>query len=145
MRDHPSESSQNDRYDNLMTLFFRFFEADPTRFRVGDIVEVQITIAVVPIRNNKFKMICQLRSLALLDGTFTDVSSSSHIQPFSDIRLTKWLKSATLSRAKVASHPTASKRAIKRKVGYNQEDEEMNETRKRMVNMQMNNSVPAPQ
>ncbi|KIM72038.1 hypothetical protein PILCRDRAFT_82231 [Piloderma croceum F 1598] len=54
----------------------RFFDVDPARFRVGDIVEVQITIAAVPIKNNKFKMISQLRCLALLDGTFTDVSIS---------------------------------------------------------------------
>jgi len=57
-----------------MMLVTRFFEVDPARFRVGDIVEVQITIAAVPIKNNKFKMISQLRCLALLDGTFTDVS-----------------------------------------------------------------------
>lgn len=47
---------------------------DPTRFRVGDIVEVQMTVAAVPVKNNKYKMIIQLRSLALLDGTFADVS-----------------------------------------------------------------------
>ena len=60
-----------------------FFEVDPTQFRVGDIVEAQITVASVPIRNNKFKMISQLRCLALLDGTFTDVSIPypNHIMP----------------------------------------------------------------
>lgn len=57
-----------------MNINIRFIEVDPGRFRVGDIVEIQITIIAVPIRNNKFKMITQLRSLALLDGTFTDVS-----------------------------------------------------------------------
>jgi hypothetical protein len=75
--DHLSENSQNDGYNILMTPFYRFCQADPVQFRVGDIVEVQITIAAVPMRNNKFKMICQLRSLALLDGAFTDVSKSS--------------------------------------------------------------------
>ena len=67
--------AQNKRfYLFLITLSTRFFDMDPIRFRVGDIVEAQITIAAVPIRNNKFKMISQLRCLALLDGTFTDVS-----------------------------------------------------------------------
>jgi len=47
---------------------------DLTCFRVGDIVEVQITVAAVPVKNNKHKMIIQLRSLALLDGSFADVS-----------------------------------------------------------------------
>ena len=72
-----SENSQNDEYNILMTPFYRFCQADPARFRVGDIVEAQITIAAVPMRNDKFKMICQLRSLALLDGAFADVSKSS--------------------------------------------------------------------
>jgi hypothetical protein len=67
--------AQNKRYYLFfITLLTRFFEVDPIRFRVGDIVEVQITVAAVPIRSNKFKMITQLRCLALLDGTFTDVS-----------------------------------------------------------------------
>jgi hypothetical protein len=51
-----------------------FYKVDLMRFRVGNIVEVQITIAAVPVKNNKHKMIIQLRSLALLDGSFTDVS-----------------------------------------------------------------------
>lgn len=67
--------AQNKRYYLFfITLSTRFFEVDPIRFRVGDIVEVQITVVAVPIRSNKFKMITQLRCLALLDGTFTDVS-----------------------------------------------------------------------
>jgi hypothetical protein len=57
-----------------MTFSTRFFAVDPRQFRVGDIVEAQVTFVAVPIRNNKFKMISQLRCLALLDGTFTDVS-----------------------------------------------------------------------
>ena len=75
--DHLSENSQNNGYNILMTPFSRFSQADPAQFRVGDIVEAQITIAAVPMRNNKFKMICRLRSLALLNGAFTDVSKSS--------------------------------------------------------------------
>ena len=105
--DHLSENSQNNGYNILMTPFSRFCQADLAQFRVGDIVEAQITIAAVPMRNNKLKMICQLRSLALLDSTFTDVSKSAI--------------------------------SIKRKIGYDQEDEEVNETCKRIVNMQMNN------
>jgi hypothetical protein len=52
----------------------RFSETDPMQFRVGDIVEVQMTIVAVPIQKNKFKVVTQLRTVALLDGTFTDVS-----------------------------------------------------------------------
>jgi hypothetical protein len=61
-------------------LFNRFFEVDPACFRVGDIVEVQMTIAAVPIRNKKYKMILQLRSIALVDSSFTDVSLYTHNQ-----------------------------------------------------------------
>jgi hypothetical protein len=39
---------------------------------VGDIAEVQMTGAAVPIRHDRFKMLVQLRSIALLDGSFTD-------------------------------------------------------------------------
>jgi hypothetical protein len=52
----------------------RFSKADPTQFRVGDIVEVQMTIITVPLKKDRFKMINQLRTVALLDGSFTDVS-----------------------------------------------------------------------
>ena len=57
-----------------MKFEFRFSEADPTQFRVGDIVEIQMTITTVPLKKNRFKMINQLRTVALLDGSFTDVS-----------------------------------------------------------------------
>ena len=58
----------------LVTTKTRFSKVDLTQFRVRDIVEVQITVIAVPIWNSKYKMITQLRSLALLDGSFTDVS-----------------------------------------------------------------------
>ena len=51
----------------------RFCKVDPMRFRVGDIVEVQITVSAVPIRRDRFKMITQLRSIALIEGGFSDV------------------------------------------------------------------------
>jgi hypothetical protein len=59
-----------------MTCKIRFDHVDPTRFRIGDVVEVQGTAVAVPIKNNRFKMILQLRALALLDGRFTDVRNT---------------------------------------------------------------------
>ena len=47
--------------------------ANPQIFRVGDIVEAQVSFIVVPIKANKHKMIVVLRSVALLDGTFSQV------------------------------------------------------------------------
>jgi hypothetical protein len=51
---------------------------DPVRFRIGDIVEVQATVAAIPVKGNKFKTIAQLRSLALIDGSFTEVSANKY-------------------------------------------------------------------
>jgi hypothetical protein len=49
-------------------------QVDPVRFRVGDMVEVQATVVTISVKNNKFKTIVQLRSLVLIDGSFTEVS-----------------------------------------------------------------------
>jgi len=54
-------------------------KAEPTQFRIGDIVEAQITIAAVPIQKDRFKVIIRLASIALLDGTFTDVSYHQYL------------------------------------------------------------------
>jgi hypothetical protein len=54
-------------------------KAEPTQFRIGDIVEVQITISAVPIKKDKFKVIIRLASIALLDGTFTNVSYHQYL------------------------------------------------------------------
>jgi hypothetical protein len=43
---------------------------------VGDIVEVQFTVIAVPISKGRFKMILQLRSLALLNSNFAQVYNS---------------------------------------------------------------------
>ena len=50
----------------------RFELADPVQFRAGDIVEVQATVVAIPLKNKKFKMITQLRSVALITGSFTE-------------------------------------------------------------------------
>lgn len=46
-------------------------------FRVGDLVEVHMTAIVVSVRDGRFRMILQLRSLALLDASFTNVSGQA--------------------------------------------------------------------
>ena len=42
-------------------------------FRVGDIVEVQLSFVGVPIKEKRHKMLVVLRSMALLDGQFSMV------------------------------------------------------------------------
>ncbi|KAF8815676.1 hypothetical protein BYT27DRAFT_7079376 [Phlegmacium glaucopus] len=42
----------------------------------GDIVEIQVSFIVVPLKDNKFKMIVVLRSITLLDPYFSQVRIS---------------------------------------------------------------------
>ncbi|KAF8873003.1 hypothetical protein BD779DRAFT_1452340, partial [Infundibulicybe gibba] len=51
----------------------RFQAAKPHVFRIGDLVEAQVSFAVVPLKGGKCKMLCILRSIALLDGQFVQV------------------------------------------------------------------------
>jgi len=46
---------------------------NPQIFRVGDIVEAQVSFIAVPLKDKKYKMIVVLRSIALLNGTFSQV------------------------------------------------------------------------
>ena len=50
-------------------------KTDPVRFRIGNIVEAQITVMGVPIKKGRTKMVLHLRSLTLLTGSFTEVRS----------------------------------------------------------------------
>jgi hypothetical protein len=51
----------------------RFVTANPASFRVGDVVEAQISFVLVPIRDNKFTLKLVLRALSLLDSNQTKV------------------------------------------------------------------------
>jgi hypothetical protein len=51
----------------------RFELANPQIFRVGDIVKAQMTFTVTPLRAKTFKMLTVLRSIALLNPTFSQV------------------------------------------------------------------------
>jgi len=121
----------------LMTVI-RFERVDPTVFRVGDIVEVQTTLVAVPIKNGRFKMLKQLRSIALLDSTFTEVRSSTHIRETA-ILSTKTTQDATVNRAKaIVNTPPVLRPTIKRRIGYDNSDDDVSDTRRRFVNMGMN-------
>jgi hypothetical protein len=51
----------------------QFCAVQPTVFRLGDIVETQMTVAMVPVTGRRFKLVFQLRTLALVDSTFAQV------------------------------------------------------------------------
>jgi hypothetical protein len=48
---------------------------------VGDIVQVQLSFVVIPIKGGRRRMLTVLRSLALLDETFT-INSVSPLKTF---------------------------------------------------------------
>ncbi|KAH7903558.1 hypothetical protein BJ138DRAFT_1120258 [Hygrophoropsis aurantiaca] len=49
--------------------YFKVQTANPATFRVGDVVEAQITFCAWPTKGEKFTMTSVLRSLTLLDGS----------------------------------------------------------------------------
>jgi hypothetical protein len=53
--------------------FQRVEAVNPQIFRIGDIVEAQVSFIVVPLKNDKYKMMVVLRSIALLDTYFSQV------------------------------------------------------------------------
>lgn len=46
---------------------------NPQIFHVGDIVEAQVSFIAVPLKDNKHKTIVVLRSIVLLDASFSQV------------------------------------------------------------------------
>jgi hypothetical protein len=46
----------------------------PVSFQVGDIVEIQASFSMYPLRESKFKTALVLRSILLLDASHTNVS-----------------------------------------------------------------------
>jgi len=55
--------------NNLYTNWHRYESTDPNKFRIGDIVEVQLSFVAVPVKENKFRLILVMRALTLLDCT----------------------------------------------------------------------------
>ncbi|KIL57949.1 hypothetical protein M378DRAFT_60403, partial [Amanita muscaria Koide BX008] len=43
----------------------------PVRFQVGDIVEAQVSLMLVPLQGGQYQMVSVIRSLTLLDNSFT--------------------------------------------------------------------------
>ncbi|KAK7456334.1 hypothetical protein VKT23_010581 [Stygiomarasmius scandens] len=54
---------------------YRFNTISPARFRVGDIVEAQFTMMLVPVRRRgqqKYRVLPVMRALTLINGSFTE-------------------------------------------------------------------------
>jgi len=88
----------------------RFQSCEPQMFRVGDIVQVQLSFVVIPVKAGRRRMLTVLRSLALLDAAFTiKMGEKTRMPP-------------------VLAVPT-----LKRKVGYNDSEEKRNDKRDKML------------
>ncbi|KDR66261.1 hypothetical protein GALMADRAFT_19944, partial [Galerina marginata CBS 339.88] len=82
----------------------RFASVLPVIFQVGDIVEVQVSFALLPLREGKLKTCMILRSISLLDGSQTQAAS-------------------VLSLSSKMKEPATARVTLKRRVGYHEEQE----------------------
>ncbi len=105
----------------------------PTRFRVGDIVEVQLSLVIFPTKRDKFKMALILRGIAILDSMEIEVSYILIQYAIIQV-LTIYIQRGTSAR----SLPAAI--TLKRKVGYDEDnEEEITRARKRLNNLTLSN------
>lgn len=73
------ELSKNYLLNTNMSLLtnstgYRHYDITPNAFRVGDIVEAQISFEVIQLKGQRQKMIVILRALTLLDKGALEVS-----------------------------------------------------------------------
>jgi hypothetical protein len=88
--------------------------AKPQIFRIGDIVEVQISFIAVPLKRQNFKMLTVLRSIALLDSSFSEVRNNIQLRD-------AWLTVRQNATKKRVSRVGIAETTVKRKVGYGEE------------------------
>jgi hypothetical protein len=74
--DSEGKHSKFNEKNLLLFRIHRFQSCEPQMFRVGDIVQVQLSFVVIPVKAGRRRMLTVLRSLALLDAAFT-ISSVS--------------------------------------------------------------------
>jgi hypothetical protein len=53
--------------------FYRYIGVKPASVCVGDIIELQVSFIMIPLRDKQFKVTMVLRSILILDRTFTQV------------------------------------------------------------------------
>ncbi|KAH9967619.1 hypothetical protein BGW80DRAFT_1462135 [Lactifluus volemus] len=75
---------------------YMYERTEPQMFRVGDLVEAQLSFVVIPIKGGHRKMLTVLRSLALIKGNFIKMETKHEVE---DV-------------------PTPKATTIKRKAGY---------------------------
>ena len=110
-----------------------FKETGPHIFQEGDIVELQISFIVVPLRDQNSRMSIVLRSISLLEGEFTQASDSDPLRPTQ--RFTSTEQDAFVKSASMAKRSKPRTKSLKRKVGYI--DEEVSATQTKLAQMEI--------
>ncbi|PPR04342.1 hypothetical protein CVT24_013182, partial [Panaeolus cyanescens] len=105
---------------------YSFERCKPTNFQIGDIVEIQISFAALPLRGGRFKMGLILRSIALLDNATSRRASVLRLASQVDRPLS--YSSPIVKRKAAYSSPI-----VKRKAAY--VEEEVSYTRAKLDHM----------
>ncbi|KAJ3531267.1 hypothetical protein NMY22_g8225 [Coprinellus aureogranulatus] len=100
-----------ERRTNKLTGRKQTSPISPVTFKSGDIVEAQITFALVPMKANEWKVVATLRCVMLLDRTFTQSCMRRSVQ-FNGIQLGD------------DTGPTHIVRTLKRRAGYDLDEEQ---------------------
>jgi hypothetical protein len=99
--------------------------AAPHVFRIGDIVEIQVSFMIIPLKDNKHKMIVVLRSIALLDPHFSQVRTQICVE---EQLLTVFIYQEAL-KYRMRAPEQIQPATLKRRVGYGEyidaEEEQM--------------------
>ncbi|KAG6867565.1 hypothetical protein C0993_001120 [Termitomyces sp. T159_Od127] len=81
--------------DNVVNYMAKKMVGDKTRieqmapyaFRIGDIVEAEMSFVVIPLKGQTFKMLAVLRSLIHLDGSFRQRNNTNKVNKVQTINL----------------------------------------------------------
>ncbi|KAH9837946.1 uncharacterized protein C8Q71DRAFT_706152, partial [Rhodofomes roseus] len=95
---------------------YQFKQSHPTALSVGQLVEIQTSFAVVPRGKKKYKLINKLRSICVLDRSIEN------------------------ERIQAALRKTSPTRKVKRNVGYEDDDSEVEEAREDVKRMRISRS-----
>lgn len=71
----PGASHESANKKQLADEICSYKEIAPVKFCTGDLVEVQLTLMLVPLRGGQYKLAPILRCLTILDSKFSQVNT----------------------------------------------------------------------
>ncbi|KAJ6477946.1 hypothetical protein C8R47DRAFT_984488 [Mycena vitilis] len=105
----------------------KYLQSYPGSFRVGDLVEMQASFVAIMTSQDQVKVTSRLHALTLLDTSFTKVSPVRTKQR-SKLNVKQ---AAQKKRASFQANTSLLQKQVRRKIGYDYEEEEQPESRKR--------------